>query len=122
MVEKIGNTGIRPQDLYGHCPQCHRDCRDDVSKFFLGNGEHGGKFSLGFEVEDMFKNFDPNESGYEKFLTKDYPNGSVSGGDTKGKYTPVTVQRCTRMGDIRIGYSDSYTYNTVPTIIEHIVE
>lgn len=112
MVEKIGNTGIRPQDFYGHCPQCHRDCRDDVSKFFLGNGEHGGKFSLGFEVEDKFKNFDPNASGHEKFLTKDYPNGSVSGGDTKGEYTPVTVQRCTKMGDIRIGYSDSYTYNT----------
>ena len=80
MVEKIGNTGIRPQDFYGHCPQCHRDCRDDVSKFFLGNGEHGGKFSLGFEVEDKFKNFDPNASGYEKFLTKDYPNGSVQRG------------------------------------------
>ena len=122
MVEKIGNTGIRPQDLYGHCPQCHRDCRDDVSKFFLGNGEHGGKFSLGFEVEDMFKNFDPNESGYEKFLTKDYPNGSVSGGDTKGKYTPVTVQRCTRMGDIRIGYTDSYTHNVIDQMAQVIVE
>ena len=112
MVEKIGNTGIRPQDFYGHCPQCHRDCLDDASKFFLGDGEHGGKFSLGFEVEDKFKNFAPNASEHERFLTKDYPSGSVSGGDTEGEYTHITVQRCTQMGDIRIAYSDSYTHNS----------
>ena len=101
MVAKIGITGIRPNDFYGHCPQCHQDCMDDLEKIVFG------KFCW-FEVEDKCKNYAPNTSPHEKYLTKDYPSGSASGGDCEDAFLSVPVARCTNLGDIRIGYSDSY--------------
>jgi len=101
MVAKIGITGIRPNDFYGHCPQCHQDCMDNLEKIVFG------KFCW-FEVEDKCKNYAPNTSPHEKYLTKDYPNGSASGGDCEDAFLSVPVARCTNLGDIRIGYSDSY--------------
>ena len=98
-----GITGIRPQDFYGHCPQCHIECQDDMEKFIQG------KFGLGFEVEDKYGNPE-STAKREKFITKEYPSGSTSGGDADSTFIPISVARCTNLGDIRIGYSDAYDY------------
>ena len=114
MVKKTGITGIRPQDFYGHCPQCHIECQDDMEKFIQG------KFGLGFEVRDKFKNPAPNEAKHEKFITKEYPNGSTSGGDADSTFLPIPVARCTDLGDIRIGYSDSYIHMADNNVDEEV--
>ena len=125
MERKSGGLGIRPQDFMGPCQPCLTDCLTEIEKTIK-------KFCEGFVVRDRFTGLGVNASGgnmaanafRQSFVTRlqddggffgggesiEYPSGATSGGlMTTGAFIPVVVERCTVIGDIRIGYSDHYT-------------
>ena len=116
MERKSGGLGIRPQDFTGPCEPCLTDCLSEIEKVIK-------KFCEGFVVRDGFVEPSAFRQSFVTLLQEggdgngesiEYPSGAVSGGlstaaGTIGAFVPVVVERCTTVGDIRIGYSDHYT-------------
>jgi len=89
---RYGQTGIRPEDFTGPCPQCTTECFGEITDIF-------NKFN--------FWSFDTGEIGEKTpMASTSSPQFTVGGGYTAGDVVAVKNQVRTYFGDIRIQFED----------------
>ncbi len=89
---RYGQTGIRPEDFTGPCPQCTTECFGEITDIF-------NKFN--------FWSFDTGEIGEKTpMASTSSPQFTVGGGYTAGDVVTVKNKVRTYFGDIRIQFED----------------